>query len=110
MTLHGVDQAEARTLIDRELDALRGLSYSELCGRIPQKRRDFLYVDIVDALQVATHEVTADSGAVYQVETLVMWDGKQGEAVRVTICIDNPGHTAFPPVTESFTVAPPQAR
>ena len=101
-----MDHAEAHTLIDRELEALRRLAYSELCTRIPPKRQTFLFRDIVEAIQAASREVTADSGAVYRVETMVMWDGKADEAIRVVVAVDDPRRSAFASVTGEFIMAP----
>ena len=105
-TLPGMDKAEAQSLIDREIDTLRELSYAELRERIPAKREGFLFIDIREAIQVATREVTVDSGAVYRVETMVMWDGKADEAIRVVVSIDDARLSAFISVTGDFVMAP----
>jgi hypothetical protein len=101
-----MDKAEAQSLIDREIDTLRELSYAELRERIPAKREGFLFIDIREAIQVATREVTVDSGAVYRVETMVMWDGKADEAIRVVVSIDDARLSAFISVTGDFVMAP----
>lgn len=101
-----MDQAEAQTLIERELEALRQLAYSELCARIPPKRQNFIFRDIVEAIQAASREVTADSGAVYRVESMVMWNGKADEAIRVVVAVDDPRRSAFASVTGDFVMAP----
>jgi hypothetical protein len=101
-----VNNAEARRVIERELDALRELSYAELRQRIPAKRQGFLFTDIFEAMQAATREVRVDSGAVYRVETLVMWDSKADEEIRVTVSVDDARGSAFISITESFILAP----
>jgi hypothetical protein len=53
-----------------------------------------------------THDVVADSGTAYQVESMVMWDGRAGEAVRVIVAIDDGRRSAFAPMTDSFVLAP----
>jgi hypothetical protein len=101
-----VDKAEARLLIERELEALRRLAYAELCGRIPPKRRNFLFRDIVEAIQAATREVTGDSGAVYRVETMVMWDDRVAETIRVVVAVDDARRSALLSITGDFIMAP----
>jgi hypothetical protein len=105
-----VDNAEARRLIERELDSLRELSYAELRERIPAKRGGFRFTEICDAIQATTREVTADSGAVYLVETMVMWDEAADEAIRVVVSIDDARRIAFISVTESFVLSPARSR
>jgi hypothetical protein len=105
-----VDEAEARGLLEREVDALRELSYTDLCARIPAKRGRFLFIDIVDALQMQTRDVVTESGAACQVESMVVWDSKPGEAVRVIVAIDDGRRSASAPMTDSFVVARPQPR
>jgi hypothetical protein len=99
-----MDKTEARALLEQEIAVLRQVSYSDLCTRIPAKRERFLFVDIVDALQMQTRDVIAASGTAYQLESMVMWDGKAGEAVRVVVAIDDGRRSA--PMTDSFIVAP----
>jgi hypothetical protein len=101
-----MDKAEARALLDREIARLRERSYAELRARIPAKRRRFLFIEVVDAPQVDSHQVTGDSGAIYQVETEVFWDDKAHETIRVFASIDDGGRPAFMPMTAAFILAP----
>ena len=60
----------------------------------------------MDAPQVETHEVLGESGAVYQVETQVFWDGPPDDDVRVIASIDDGGWSAFMPMSQDFIMAP----
>jgi hypothetical protein len=102
-----VDEEEARRVLDHEVAALRALSYDELRLRMPQVRRRVWFVNFVDHPQVdPNREVTAESGAVYQVETLVDWDGATDANLRVIVAIDDGGPSAYKPMTDSFIMAP----
>jgi hypothetical protein len=57
-------------------------------------------------LRRESHEVTGDSGAIYQVETEVFWDDKAHETIRVFASIDDGGRPAFMPMTAAFILAP----
>jgi hypothetical protein len=101
-----MDRREARRVLSQEIEALRRLSYEELRSRIPPIRRRILFVEIVDEPQVETHEVTGESGTVYQVETQVFWDGRPESDIRILCSIDDGGLAAFLPMTDDFILAP----
>jgi hypothetical protein len=101
-----MNRKEARRLLQQEITALRKRSYAELRTRIPASPRRKLFLEFVDEPQVETHEVTGDSGTVYQVETQVFWDGKPGEDLRVMASIDDGGLSSFKPMSNDFIIAP----
>lgn len=78
-------------MLAREVAALRELSYEELRALL----------DVQD-----THEVAAESGTWYQVETQVWWDDKPGGDLRVRTAIDDGGWRAYIPMTDDFIKAP----
>jgi hypothetical protein len=82
-----MDKREALALLRERLAAYRALSYETLAGRVG-----------------STDHATAvgPSGAEYQVEIQVLWDGRPGDAVHVLGAIDDGGVRAFFPVCDSF--------
>jgi hypothetical protein len=82
-----MDQREASAVLRERLAVYRALSYPALAAR-------------VGALDYAT--VAGPSGAEYQVEIQVVWDGRPDDAVRVLGAIDDGGVRAFFPVCDSF--------
>jgi hypothetical protein len=89
--MDGMDEAEARQVLTRELDGMRKLSYEELRARMDEDETD---------------EVIADSGVRYQVETQIFWDGMPDRDIRVLLAIDDGGRRAYFPMTDSFILAP----
>jgi hypothetical protein len=65
-----------------------------------------LFVEVMGEEQATTREVVAASGAVYQIETQVFWDGKPERDIRVMVSVDDGGISAFKPLTDDFIVAP----
>ena len=86
-----VDTPEARSLLRKELEALRSLSYAELADRLDKP---------------ATHELRGESGVTYQLEFQVFWDHRPGGNLRVRGSIDDRGLRSLLPLTEDFIVAP----
>jgi len=86
-----MDEKEARSLLTRHLQAWRGRSYQELVAAIGHAGCD---------------EVIGPSGAAYQIEVDVSWDGKASGRVFVLAAIDD-GHlvAAFCPLMDSFVMA-----
>jgi hypothetical protein len=70
--------------------------------------RTWSYDDLVETLldEQETGEVTASSGATYQLEALAHWDGAKGGDLRVMVCADDMGRSALRPVALSFIMAP----
>jgi hypothetical protein len=101
-----VDRSEAREILAREIEELRRRSYAELRSRIPRVRRRILFIELVDEPESETHEVTGQSGTVYQVQTEVFWDGKPERDIRVTAMIDDGGAAALKPMADDFIIAP----
>jgi hypothetical protein len=90
-----MDEAEARVILQAEIDKLRGLPYERLQNRL---------LDEVEAL-----EVSGPSGAEYQLEVQAMWDDprSKGGNLRVIASIDDGrGWRAFSPLTDSFIMTP----
>lgn len=84
-----MNKDEARRVLARILGEYRARTY-----------RDLLY--LLDA--PATSEVVAGSGATYQSEGQVVWDGAAGANLRVRGSIDDGGLRAFMPLTEDFII------
>ena len=87
-----MDKDEARKILAHELARYRAMSYADLKGRMGD----------VDAF-----ETKGPSGAEYQIEIEVMWDGKPDADLRVMGGIDDGGlRSAFSPLTDDFVIAP----
>lgn len=86
-----MDNVEAISLLTRELGRYRAMSYSELALLLDQTE----HIDVVGA-----------SGANYQVEVQVMWDGPRTGDLRVIGAVDDGGWRAFTPLTDSFILQP----
>jgi hypothetical protein len=84
-----MDRNEALKLLDAKLDEYRKFSYTELAAKIGDE-------EVV--------EVTGPSGAAYQIEIQITWDGKPNGDVRVLGAIDDGGWRAFLPVTSDLIV------
>ena len=90
-----------------EAERLRGLSYTELSGRIPAHPRHVLgIIRVLEEPEVESCEVTAESGTTYQLESQVIWDGKTGGDIRVLVAVDDGGLSAYSPLTDDFILAP----
>jgi hypothetical protein len=87
-----MDKDESTALLRAELDRYRSHTYREL-------------VELVGDSE--SIELTGASGAKYQVEIEVFWDGHPGGDLRVMASIDDGGWSAFKPLTESFVMNPP---
>jgi hypothetical protein len=87
-----MDKREAQSVLTQHLEGWRKRSYQELVALLGNQGCD---------------EVIGPSGAAYQIEIEVVWDGKSHSPVRVVGSIDD-GRltTAFCPLTDSFIVAP----
>lgn len=82
-----MDNREATTLLERELDTWRRQSYAELVQRIDQ----------------GPH--VAESAG-YQIEVEFLWDRPRAGNVRVVGSNDDGGLRAFAPLTRSFIKSP----
>ncbi|MFO0822533.1 MAG: hypothetical protein U0792_05335 [Gemmataceae bacterium] len=69
-----MDQIEARSVLLRHFAGWRGRSYRELIGLLGNQGSD---------------EVLGPSGAAYQIEVEVLWEGKPKGPVRVVGSIDD---------------------
>jgi len=81
----------ARALIDEELKKLRKLSYTELLKALNR---------------ASTTTVKGRDGETYQVEWQAFWDGKKRGNIRVLVCVDDGGLSAFKPLSGAFIISP----
>ncbi|HSM35229.1 MAG TPA: hypothetical protein VK837_02435 [Longimicrobiales bacterium] len=86
-----MDEQEAQTILEEHLETWRAKHYEE-------------FVDWIGETSVA--EMAGGSGATYQIEVEVQWDGPKGGPVRVIGGIDGGGWRAFVPLTDGFIMAP----
>jgi hypothetical protein len=93
MTHHcGMNSAEAKLILARELAKYRSRPFDELLSLIQQ---------------VETHELTGASGACYQLEFQALWeDPRSRKVLRVSGAIDEGGPGAFAPLTDGFRITP----
>jgi hypothetical protein len=87
-----MNNEEAIVLLEQELAGFRDESYDKLLSRISAGSLDF--------------ERVGPSGAKYQVEIQVLWDGRRGGNIRVMGSIDDGGLRAFIPLNRDFIKAP----
>lgn len=81
----------ASALIQRELEALRNSSYGELTS-------------LVD--KVSTRREKGQDGKEYQIERQAVWDEANGGNIRVIVCVDDGGLSAFRPLSGDFIISP----
>lgn len=86
-----MDKSEAQAVLAKALGDYRKRAYGELLVllRTPE-----------------VFEVTAESGAAYQLEVDATWDGEADGNLRVMGSIDDGGLSAFVPLTDDFIIAP----
>lgn len=82
-----MDKKEARRILAQELAKYRRETYADL-------QRLFKEVD--------AYEVTAPSGANYQIEIQAVWDDKPNGNLRVMGGIDDGGLRAYAPLTDVY--------
>ena len=81
----------ARALLNEELGRLRKLSYAE-------------FLKVLN--RAFTTRVQGRDGKTYQVERQAFWDSKKGGNIRVMVCIDDCGLSAFKPLSGAFIISP----
>jgi hypothetical protein len=86
-----MDKLEARRILDRRIAELREEPYERL-------KSHWLH-------QPDCEQITADSGAKYQVEIEALWDDEFAGHLRLVASIDDGGWRALVPITEGFIVA-----
>jgi hypothetical protein len=84
-----MDREEALKLLEAQLDGYRSLSYGEAAAKIGSE-------EVV--------EVIGPSGATYQIEVQLVWDGKPDGDVRVLGAVDDGGWRAFAPLTADVLI------
>lgn len=89
----GMDKHEARRILARRIAELRTESYERL-------KSHWLH-------QPDCEQITAESGAEYQVEIEALWDDESAGHLRLVASIDDGGWRALMPITEGFIVAAP---
>jgi hypothetical protein len=82
-----LNKEEAKQILAQRLERYRQLSYEQLKARRGE---------------VETEETVGPSGAWYQLEFEVFWDGKPNGDIRVLGSIDDGGLRAFAPLCDSF--------
>jgi hypothetical protein len=87
-----MNSEEAIALLESELALIRAVPYEELVGRMSTWSLNF--------------ERVGPSGAKYQVEFQVFWDGRRGGNIRVMGSIDDGRWRAFVPLNRDFIKAP----
>jgi hypothetical protein len=86
-----MDKEEARSILTRELERYRDVSYS----------------DLISLLEETKHiETAGDSGAKYQIDIYRVWDDKPNGNLRIIGAIDDFGWRAFAPLTDCFILRP----
>lgn len=87
-----MDKHEARRILDRRIAELRNEPYERLKSHWLR--------------QPDCEQITADSGAEYQVEIEAFWDDESAGHLRLVASIDGGGWRALVPTTGGFIVAP----
>jgi hypothetical protein len=85
-----MDNTEARSLLQTQLQLWRRRSYAELATEVAQSHR---------------FEVIGQSGTWYQGHIRIFWDDEPNGLIRVIGSIDDGGWRAFAPLTDSFILA-----
>ena len=86
-----MNRDEALAVLDAHLEKYRRRPYAELAKSLGNQGCD---------------EVVAESGASYQIEVDIVWDGKPGGNLRVIGSVDDGGWRAFAPLSRSFIIGP----
>ncbi len=86
-----MNKEEAKAILTTHLERYRGRRYTELQRLLGTQD---------------TFESRGDSGSVYQLEFLAVWDDRPNGNLRVFGSIDDSGLRAFFPLTECLIVAP----
>jgi hypothetical protein len=87
-----MDSVIARSLLERELDAIRARGYRHLRGQI--------------GTDIDT-ELTGPDGVCYQLKILVLWDSEASGAIRIIGSIDDGGlRTFLRPLTMDHLLQP----
>ena len=82
-----MNKTEAKSILTEFLDRYRQISYEELASRVDS---------------VETDEVRGESGVMYSLEAVIVWDAEAGGVIRVIGHIDDGGWRAFCPMTDDF--------
>ena len=86
-----MNRDEALAILDTHLGGYRRRPHAELAAILGNQGCD---------------EVFAESGASYQIEVDIVWDGKPGGNLRVIGSVDDGGWRAFSPLCRSFLITP----
>jgi len=86
-----MNKEEAKVVLSKLLADYKAKSYNDL--RYLLNKQD-------------TSEVTANSGAKYQIEIQAVWDDKTDGNLRIMGSIDDGGMRAFMPLTDDFIITP----
>jgi len=86
-----MNKEEAKVVLSELLADYKAKSYTDL--RYLLNKQD-------------TSEVTANSGAKYQIKIQAVWDDKRDGNIRIMGSIDDGGMRAFMPLTDDFIITP----
>ena len=86
-----MNRDEALAVLDAHLEIYRRRPHAELAKILGNQGCD---------------EFVGKSGASYQIEVDIVWDGKPGGDLRVIGSVDDGGWRAFAPLSQSFIIAP----
>ena len=86
-----MNNAEAQSILSRELRAFATRAYDELVRSISRPE---------------VKNISTESGVSYQIELNVFWDSEPKKDLRIIGSIDDGGWRAFLPITESLIMKP----
>lgn len=86
-----MNRDEALAILDAHLERYRRRPHAELAEMLGNQGCD---------------EVVAASGATYQIEVDIVWDGKPGGNLRVLGGVDDGAWRFFAPLSRSFIMTP----
>jgi len=81
----------ALCLMEQELRKLQKLPYQK-------------FLKVLD--KVSTTTLQGADGKTYQLERQAFWDCKKGGNIRVMVCVDDGGLSAFKPLSGAFIISP----
>lgn len=113
----GMDEVEARAVLDQALAGLSKRTYADLRARAPRRigMTRFLGIGLGETFApvgggYTEEERAAPSGTVYNVTTDVFWDDYDDAVLRVLVCVAGRDASATRPLCGSTVVPPPPRR
>ena len=106
-----MDRAEARQLLDGELERMRRLSYADLRVQMPRVTGVYRFLGATAWLERGGetprhHEVLGPSGTRYMLEVALTWEDEPEGNIHVSVSIDDgkPGFAWL--VSDGFVISP----